>query len=229
MQSVLIVEDDPAIRLGLQKNLSYEGYDVTTASDGETGLEMAIDGRPDLIVLDLMLPGMNGYEICRTVRKHDESVAILILSAKGQETDKLLGLDLGADDYVSKPFSVKELLARVRALLRKKRALEGEAENYMFGGIEVDFAGRTMRMDGKILETSRKEFELLRLLVRNRGRVLSRDQILNRVWGFDYYGTPRTIDNFIQKLREKVEKDPAAPEFIRTVRGVGYRFEGPEA
>jgi two-component system alkaline phosphatase synthesis response regulator PhoP len=162
------------------------------------------------------------------VRKHDPHVAILILSAKGQEGDKVLGLDVGADDYVTKPFSVKEVMARVRALLRKKRALMGEAEAFRFGDAEVDFQGRTLRIKGELVETSRKEFELLRMLIGNRGRVLARDQILNRVWGYDYYGTPRTIDNFIQKLREKVEEDAAQPRFIRTVRGVGYLFDAPE-
>jgi DNA-binding response OmpR family regulator len=224
---ILVVEDDPAILLGLEKNLTYEGYEVVKARDGESGLEAAFTERPDLIVLDLMLPGINGFEICRQVRKHDATVAILIVSAKGFESDKVLGLDVGADDYVVKPFSVKEVLARVRALLRKKRALDGEGEVYRFGSCEVDFTGRLVRVDGKIVETSKKEFELLRLLVRNRGRVLSRDQILNHVWGYDYDGTPRTIDNFVQKLREKVEKDADAPEHIRTVRGVGYLFEGP--
>ena len=224
---ILVVEDDPAILLGLSKNLGYEGYEVVQARDGETGLEAAFSERPDLIVLDLMLPRVNGYEICRQVRKHDASVAILILSAKGMEQDKVLGLDVGADDYVSKPFSVKEVLARVRALLRRKRAAEGEGEVYTFSNVDVDFTARLVRVDGKVVETSKKEFELLRLLVRNRGRVLSRDQILNHVWGYDYDGTPRTIDNFVQKLREKVEKDPDAPEHIRTVRGVGYLFEGP--
>lgn len=221
---ILIVEDDPSIRFGLEKNLSYEGYRVVSTDDGDRGLELAFEDPPDLIVLDLMLPGVNGFEICRSVRKHDSSVAILILSAKGLESDKVLGLDVGADDYVTKPFSVKEVLARVRALLRKKRALEGEAEAFQFGRTEIDFAGRTVRVDGKLIETSKKEFELLRLLVRNRGRVLARDQILNRVWGYDYYGTPRTIDNFIQKLREKVD-DADKPQFIRTVRGVGYLFD----
>jgi two-component system alkaline phosphatase synthesis response regulator PhoP len=229
MDRILIVEDDAAIRFGLEKNLAYEGYDVISAANGERGLELAFESQPSLIVLDLMLPGMNGYEICKTVRKHDPSVAILILSAKGMEGDKVLGLDVGADDYVTKPFSVKEVMARVRALLRKKRALEGEAETFSFGPVEVDFQGRTLRVDGKLIETSRKEFELMRMLVGNRGRVLARDQILNRVWGYDYYGTPRTIDNFIQKLREKVEKDPANPEFIRTVRGVGYLFDAPDS
>ena len=228
MEKILIVEDDAAIRFGLEKNLAYDGYEVISAANGERGLELAFEARPDLIVLDLMLPGMNGFEICKSVRKHNPSVAILILSAKGLESDKVLGLDVGADDYVTKPFSVKEVMARVRALLRKQRALQGEAESFAFGPAEVDFQGRTLRIDGKLVETSRKEFELLRMLVGNRGRVLARDQILNRVWGYDYYGTPRTIDNFIQKLREKVEKDPANPDFIRTVRGVGYLFDAPD-
>lgn len=225
MEKILVVEDDPAILLGLEKNLRYEGYEVLRASDGELGLELAVDERPDLIVLDLMLPGVNGYEICRTVRRHDKDVAILILSAKGQEADKVVGLDVGADDYVTKPFSVKEVLARVRALLRRRRAAQGELEPFEFGRALVDFEGRTLRVDGDVVDTSKKEWELLRMLIRNRGRVLSRDQILNKVWGFDYYGTPRTIDNFIQKLREKVEEDAANPRYIRTVRGVGYLFE----
>jgi len=225
---ILVVEDDPAILLGIQKNLAFEGYEVVTAKDGEAGLEAAFRERPDLIVLDLMLPGMNGYEICKAVRKHDPAVAILILSAKTFEQDKVLGLDVGADDYVTKPFSVKELLARVRAILRKRRALEGDGETWRFGRVEVDFVARVVRVGGKDVETSKKEFELLRLFVRNRGRVLSRDQILNHVWGYDYEGTPRTIDNFVQKLREKVEADPDAPEHIRTVRGVGYLFVGSE-
>jgi len=228
MEKILIVEDDAAIRFGLEKNLAYDGYEVTSAANGERGLELAFELQPDLIVLDLMLPGMNGFEICKSVRKHDPHVAILILSAKGLEGDKVLGLDVGADDYVTKPFSVKEVMARVRALLRKKRALMGEAETFRFGVAEVDFQGRTLRVKGELVETSRKEFELLRMLVGNRGRVLARDQILNRVWGYDYYGTPRTIDNFIQKLREKVEEDATDPRYIRTVRGVGYLFDAPE-
>lgn len=228
MTKILVVEDDPAILLGIEKNLAFEGYEVVKARDGEEGLEAAFRERPDLIVLDLMLPKMNGYEICKAVRKHDPAVAILILSAKTFEQDKVLGLDVGADDYVTKPFSVKEVLARIRALLRKRKALEGDGETWRFGRVEVDFVARVVRVGGEPIETSKKEFELLRLFVRSRGRVLSRDQILNHVWGYDYEGTPRTIDNFVQKLREKVEKDPDAPEHIRTVRGVGYLFVGAE-
>jgi two-component system alkaline phosphatase synthesis response regulator PhoP len=224
---ILLVEDDRSILLGLEKNFRFEGYDVVTASDGEEGLRLAFDAQPDLLVLDLMLPKLNGFEICRAVRKRDPAVAILMLTAKTMEADKVTGLDLGADDYVVKPFSTKELMARVRALLRKKHALEGGAESFRFGTVEVDFVGRTVRIDGAVIETSKKEFELLGLFIKNRGRVLARDQILNKVWGYDYYGTPRTIDNFVQKLREKIEKDAANPEFLKTIRGVGYLFDVP--
>ena len=227
MTKVLLVEDDRSILLGIEKNLRFEGYEVVTATDGEEGLRLAFDAHPDLILLDLMLPKLNGFEICRAVRKRDPAVAILVLTAKTMEADKITGLDLGADDYVTKPFSVKELLARVRALVRKKSALEGSAEAFRFGTVEVDFVGRTVRVGGNLIETSKKEFELLGLFIRNRGRVLARDQILNKVWGYDYYGTPRTIDNFVQKLREKIEKDAADPEFLKTVRGVGYLFDVP--
>ena len=228
MTKVLLVEDDRSILLGLEKNLRFEGFEVVTATDGEEGLRLAFDAQPDLILLDLMLPRLNGFEICRAVRRRDPAVAILMLTAKTMEADKVTGLDIGADDYVTKPFSVKELMARVRALVRKKAALEGVAENFRFGTVDVDFVGRTVRIDGNVIETSKKEFELLGLFIKNRGRVLARDQILDKVWGYDYYGTPRTIDNFVQKLREKIERDATDPEFIKTVRGVGYLFDGPE-
>ncbi len=225
METILVIEDDPSILLGLKKNLEFEGYTVLVAEDGERGLTMAFDARPDLILLDIMLPEVNGFEICRSVRKHEPTVPILILSAKDQEIDKIMGLDLGADDYITKPFSVKELIARVKAALRRTRALEGEDAPFLFGDIEVDYSGRVLRQKGEPLECTPKEFDLLRFLIRNRGRVLSRDQILNKVWGYDYYGTPRTIDNFIQKLRQKVEHDAQEPDHILTVRGIGYKFE----
>ncbi len=221
---ILVIEDDPAIRLGLQKTLGFEGYDVLGAEDGETGLEIAFSNRPDLIILDLMLPRLNGYEVCRTIRKHDPAIPILIISAKDQEIDKIMGLDLGADDYITKPFSTRELVARIKAALRRSRAREHEEETYERGGMCVDFAGQTLTVDGRQLELSTREFRLLSYLIRNRGRVLSRDQILNHVWGYDYEGTARTIDNFITKLRSKIEGDPTAPELILTVRGVGYKF-----
>ncbi len=225
MAKILVIEDDPSILLGIRKNLEYEGFEVLIARDGEQGLEMAFDAKPDLILLDIMLPKMNGYEICRAVRKHEPAVPILILSAKDQEADKITGLNLGADDYITKPFSVKELVARVKAAFRRTRALEGEEAPYRFGDVEVDYAGRVVRVKGEPAECTPKEFELLRFLIRNKGRVVSRDQILNKVWGYDYYGTPRTIDNFVQKLRMKVERDAANPDHILTVRGIGYKFE----
>jgi DNA-binding response OmpR family regulator len=224
MQTILIIEDDPAILLGLKKNLSYEGYAVVTAENGEKGLEMAFDAKPSLILLDVMLPGVNGFEICRTVRKHDPTVPILIISAKDQEIDKIMGFDLGADDYITKPFSIKEVTARVKAALRRSTALESDVDSVTFGETQIDFRGRSVKIDGGEVDVSPREFDLLAYLVRNPNRVLARDQILNRVWGYDYYGTARTIDNFIQKLRRKVEPDPENPRFIVTVRGVGYKF-----
>jgi len=223
-ETILVIEDDPAIRLGLRKTLGFEGYRVLDAADGERGLEMVYDEHPDLVVLDLMLPRVNGYEICRTIRKHDPTLPILIMSAKDQETDKLTGFDLGADDYITKPFSPRELAARIRAALRRTRAHEGAETVFESGNLRLDVPGQRLLVGGEDVEVSNREFRLLQYLIENRGRVLSRDQILNKVWGYDYDGTARTIDNFINKLRTKIEKDPAQPDRIVTVRGVGYKF-----
>ena len=222
---ILIVEDDYSIRLGLKRSLEFEGFTVDLARDGEEAIQRAFDKKPDLIVLDIMLPKVNGFEVCRTVRKYDSTIPIVILSAKGDEGDKVLGLELGANDYITKPFSIRELTARIKAALRAHRAMEGEVESFEEGALSVDFGGHTLKVDGEERELSTREFNLLRLLIQNRGRVLSRDQILNKVWGYDYYGTPRTIDNFIQKLRQKVEADAQEPDHILTVRGIGYKFE----
>jgi two-component system, OmpR family, alkaline phosphatase synthesis response regulator PhoP len=221
---ILVIEDDPAIRLGLRKSLGYEGYRVVDAADGERGLELVFEKKPDLVVLDLMLPKVNGFEICRTIRRHAPSLPVLILSAKDQEVDKLVGFDLGADDYVTKPFSTRELTARIKAALRRTQVHEGLEEPFQHEHLRLDPAGQTLEVDGEPVEVSNREFRLLCYLVENRGRVLSRDKILNKVWGYDYEGTARTIDNFINKLRSKIERDPARPRFIRTVRGVGYKF-----
>jgi len=220
---ILVIEDDPAIRLGLRKSLGFEGYEVQEAADGERGLELVFERRPDLVVLDLMLPRVNGFEVCRTIRKHDPTIPILILSAKEQESDKLMGFDLGADDYVTKPFSTRELIARVKAALRRSTP-GGEGSVFEFRRMKVDFPGQRVLVEGNPVEVSNREFRLLRFLIENRGRVVSRDQILNNVWGYDYEGTARTIDNFINKLRSKIEKDPQEPDIILTVRGVGYKF-----
>jgi two-component system alkaline phosphatase synthesis response regulator PhoP len=224
---ILIVEDDPSIRLGLKRSLEFEGFTVELARDGEEAIQRAFDKKPELIVLDIMLPKVNGFEVCRTVRKYDSTIPIVILSAKGDEGDKVLGLELGADDYITKPFSIRELTARIKAALRRKKALEGEVESFEEGSLKIDFGGQILLVDGQQRELSSREFNLLRHLIQNRGRVLSRDQILNKVWGYDYDGTPRTIDNFINKLRQKIERDAGDPEWIQTVRGSGYKFKSP--
>jgi two-component system alkaline phosphatase synthesis response regulator PhoP len=224
-QKILIIEDDRAILAGLERNLRYEGFDIATASDGEKGLEMAFDGNQDVIILDIMLPKVSGFEICRLLKQNKVDTPIIILSAKGQEADKIKGLDLGADDYISKPFSVKELIARVNAILRRKRRHEDKFETFSFGGIDVDFRGQSVRRGKKRVDMSAREFKLLKFLIENEGKALDRNTILNRVWGYDYYGTARTVDNFINRLRQKVEADPNAPRHIVTVFGVGYKFE----
>lgn len=219
-----MVEDDPAIRLGLQRSLVAEGYTVDVARDGEEAVAKAFGQKPDLVLLDLMLPRLNGFEVCKTLRKHDPAIPIVILSAKGDEGDKVLGLELGADDYVTKPFSLRELSARVRAALRRKKSAEAAVDVFEEGNLKIDFTGQVLKVGGKEVESTPRELALLRLLIQHRGRVLSRDQILDRVWGHDYDGTPRTIDNFINKLRAKLEKDPAQPTWIHTIRGTGYKF-----
>lgn len=224
MASILLVEDDRAILRGLEQNLGFEGYELISATDGERGLTLARDKTPDLIILDIMLPKLNGYEICRILRREGSNVPILMLTAKKQEMDKVMGLELGADDYMTKPFGVMELLARVKALLRRVQRTEIQLTHLQFGDVEINFETFTATRDGKPIELSTREFELLRYLVRNPDRVLSRQAILNAVWGMDYYGTSRTVDNFITRLRHKIEPDPGKPLYIQTVRGVGYRF-----
>ena len=220
---VLVVEDDEAIRVGLSKNLEFEGYDVALAADGESGLRMAVDDQPDLLILDVMLPRMNGYEICETLRGRGIDTPIIFLTAKIQESDKILGFDLGGDDYITKPFSVRELLARVKTVL--KRARSSDEEPFAFGEIRVDFTAQQVWLKGEEISLTTKEFELLRFLIRSEGKVLPRETILDKVWGYDYYGTSRTIDNFINRLRQKIGEDSDCPRFIVTVRGVGYRFQ----
>jgi len=220
---ILIVEDDVAIAYGLERNLRFEGYDVQVAVDGERGLKCAIDGRPDLIVLDIMLPKVSGYEICETLRKNGITTPIIFLSAKTRESDKVTGLDLGGDDYITKPFGLRELLARVKTILRRVR--EEEEAPKAFGDIEVDFAGQVLKKKGRPVTLTSKEFDLLKFLVAHPGRVLTRETILKQVWGFNYFGTARTIDNFINRLRQKIEEDAEAPRYIVTVRGAGYKFD----
>jgi len=223
-ETVLIIEDDPAMLRGLTDNFRMEGYRVETASDGEDGLRLAFDGRPDLIVLDIMLPKVNGYEICRLVRKEGLTMPVIMLTAKGQESDIVLGLNLGADDYVTKPFSIKELLARANAFLRRRRSpAEGVCR---FGDFELHTDSRRLLRDGNEVELTPKEFGLLAFFARSQGRALTRDEILRQVWGYDIFVTRRSVDRCVNTLRKKIEPDPARPTFIKTIREIGYRFEG---
>lgn len=223
---VLVVEDDPSIAIGLRINLESEGYEVHVADDGERGLELVRSMSPDLVVLDVMLPNRNGLEVLHQVRSEGRTMPIIILSAKSGEMDKVAGLELGAEDYVAKPFSLAELLARVRAALRRAATVPQEQRSVVrFGDVEVDVAARNVRRSGKVVDMTATEFDVLLCLVSNRGRALSREDIFRRVWGPNHHGTPRTVDNFIQQLRAKLEADPHEPAYIQTVRGVGYRFE----
>ena len=233
-KKVLVVEDEPTLVETLEYNLTRQGYDVCTAADGLAALEVARQERPDLIVLDIMLPGLDGFEVCRILRQ-EMSVPILMLTARVDEVDKVVGLEVGADDYLTKPFSMRELLARVKALLRRVRlireemAAEDEAvagERLIFGDLTIDPARYEVLRQGEPLRLKPKEHDLLVFLARNRGIVLSRDLILERVWGWDFGGGSRTVDVHVRWLREKIEPDPANPTRIVTVRGVGYRFEG---
>lgn len=224
MDKILLIEDDPNIVRGLSLNLKYEGFDVLVAADGEGGLEMALTERPDLIILDIMLPRLNGYEVLRKLNKIKQLTPVIVLTAKESEVDKILGFDLGADDYVTKPFGLKELLARIRAVLRRHRISDPTSDTVCFGDVKVDFAARSVCKAGALVPMSAKEIELLRCFLRRAGEALSRERILNAVWGYDYEGTERTVDNFVQKLREKLEVTPGSPRHFQTVRGVGYRF-----
>lgn len=226
METILIVEDDPTMLRGLKDNFEFKGYKVITASDGEKGLEAALNARPDLILLDIMLPKINGYEICRLIREQKLDMPIIMLTAKGEESDIVLGLNLGADDYVTKPFSIKELLARAAAFLR--RAKKEVQDIHEFGCYRLDISARRLTRKGKEIELSPKEFDLLAFFIKKQGRALTRDEILNAVWGYDCIVTPRSIDRFVTTLRDKIEPDPSKPVFIHTIRQIGYRFEPAE-
>jgi len=227
METVLIIEDDSSMLRGLKDNFEFKGYRVLTAVDGEAGLNAALDKRPDLIVLDIMLPKINGYEVCRLIRAEDLDMPIIMLTAKGEESDVVLGLNLGADDYVTKPFSIKELLARAGAFLRRRK--EAERDVYEFGEWRLDIPGMKLMRGGEQIKLSPKEFKLLELFVKKSGRALTRDEILNAVWGYDCFVGPRSIDRFVTTLRNKIEPDAHRPTFIHTMREIGYKFEPPEA
>jgi DNA-binding response OmpR family regulator len=224
MNRVLVVEDEAAILQGLRDNLEFEGYEVFTALDGVTGLEQIRKHDPHLIVLDLMLPRLSGYELCRKLRAEGVNTPILMLTARGEEADRVLGLDLGADDYVTKPFSVRELMARVRALLRRTAIGSGLPNDLEFEDVRVDFARYEATRGGRRVELTRKEFGLLRLLAAKEGAVVTRDELLEKVWGYDAMPTTRTVDNHLAALRAKLERDAAEPQHLITVHGVGYKL-----
>ena len=228
METILIVEDDPAMLTGLKDNFTYKGYKVVTANDGEKGLDAALNASPDLIILDIMLPKINGYEICRLIRQEGLEMPIIMLTAKGEESDAVLGLNIGADDYVTKPFSINELLARAAAFLRRTKKDEN-CEIVEFGDFRLNLGARRLTQSGEEVELSPKEFNLLVYFSERRGRALTRDDILNAVWGYDCIVTSRSVDRFVTTLRNKIEPDPATPIFIHTVRQVGYRFDPPPA
>jgi DNA-binding response OmpR family regulator len=221
--TVLIIEDDATLLLGLRDNFRSQGYRVRTAADGREGLDAALTSPPDLILLDIMLPKINGYEICRVIRAHDLDVPIIMLTAKGQEEDIVRGLDLGADDYVTKPFSIRELLARANAFLRRRQVKVSDV--YRFGDCELDLASHKLFKNEREVPLTTKEFRMLEHFVRRPGRALTRNDILDAVWGRSVIVTARSVDRCVTTLRAKIEPDPRRPVYIRTIRDIGYRFE----
>jgi DNA-binding response OmpR family regulator len=220
---ILIIEDEPALLRGLTDTFESKGYEVLAAKDGDAGLDLALSKSPDLVLLDIMLPRVNGYEVCRAIREHGFDMPILMLTAKGQEEDIILGLNLGADDYITKPFRIRELVARTNAFLRRSKSKR--ASVCRFGEYELDLAAHTLFRSGEEVELTAKEFRLLAYFAARRGCALARNDILNAVWGHSVFVTPRSIDRCVATLRAKIEPEPRAPTFIQTIRDIGYRFE----
>lgn len=225
-EAILIIEDDPVMLRGLKDNFTFKGYRVKTAKNGESGLNEALSSKPDLIILDIMLPKINGYEICRLIRAEGLDMPVIMLTAKGQESDIILGLNLGADDYVTKPFNIQELLARANAFLRRRR--QEETRQFQFGDFTLNLDSRQLLRRGKEVELTPKEFSLLSLFLRRTGCALTRDEILKHVWGYDILVTSRSVDRCVNTLRTKIERKSQTPLFIKTIRDVGYRFELPQ-
>ncbi len=227
MAKILIVEDEPDMVLGLKDNFEFEGYEVITAGDGAVGLEKARTLKPDLVILDILLPVLSGLEVCKALRGEGFDAPIVMLTARGQEIDKVVGLELGADDYVTKPFSIRELLARVRAILRRTEGGKKRLSRYRFSDIELDFEVYRAKKGGEPLDLSPREFELLRYLIERKGDTVSRDQLLEDVWGYESYPSTRTVDTHIAKLRAKIGDSGSEPRFIMTIHGTGYKFVDP--
>ncbi|KAA3618584.1 MAG: DNA-binding response regulator [Calditrichaeota bacterium] len=226
MYKVLIVEDEESMQRGLRDNLEFEGYEVDVAEDGAAGLEKIIENSYNLIILDVMMPKISGFDVCQKARKSGIKTPIILLTAKGEEIDKVLGLELGADDYITKPFSLRELLARVKAALRRQNEFAGQTldEEIQFGNLTVDLQRFSAMRDGKDVPLTHREFEIIRHLWQHKNEIVSREELLNAVWGYDAFPTTRTIDNFMLKLRQKAEADSAHPRHILTVHGIGYKF-----
>ena len=226
MTKILIVEDEPAMVSGLRDNFEFEGYEVITAGDGVEGLGRALSDSPDLVVLDVMMPRMSGLDVCKQLKVKKPALPIIMLTARGQEVDKVVGLELGADDYVTKPFSIRELLARVKAVLRRAQGAPKDQELYSFGDVEVNVRSCRVIRGGRPLEFSAKEFELLKYFLSHPGETVTRDRLLEDVWGYERFPTTRTVDAHIVRLRQKLEPKPEEPRFILTVHGIGYKFVG---
>ncbi len=225
MAKILVIEDEPEMQKGLRDNLKFEGYDVDVAGDGEKGLKKILEGKHDLILLDVMLPEMSGFDVCKSAREEGIRIPIIMLTAKGEEIDKVLGLELGADDYITKPFSLRELLARVKAVLRRKEGVALLSENKIaIGLLQIDFGTYNASRRGKAIDMTPKEFEILKYLWKNKNQVVSRDTLLTNVWGYDESISSRTVDNFILKLRQKIESTPSKPRHIVTIHGTGYKL-----
>lgn len=225
-EKILVVDDEENIAELISYNLTSNGYKVITANNGNDAVKLAVEEKPNLILLDLMIPGKDGYDVCKDVRSNSEirNTPIIMLTAKSEELDKILGLELGADDYITKPFSVRELLARVKAVLRRFSISEPESNVLVFGNLTADFDKREILVNDKKLDLTLKEFELLEILIRNKGKILTRDTLLDKIWGYEYIGETRTVDVHIRYLRKKIELDDKNPKLIETIRGVGYRF-----
>lgn len=227
MAKILVVEDEPSMRMGLVDNLEFEGYEIDHADNGKLGLQKILEGNFDLVILDVMLPGMSGFDVCKTARSKGVKTPIILLTAKGEEIDKVLGLELGADDYITKPFSLRELLARIKAIMRRsERSSDSAADTtaISIGKLNVNFVTYNAETEGESVPLSYKEFEILKYLFEHKNNTVSRDQLLNDIWGEDVFTTSRTIDNFILKLRQKIEQDPNHPKIILTVHGIGYKL-----
>jgi len=224
VKTILVIEDDISILRGLKDNLDYEGYAVITETNGEKGLQLALKKQADLILLDIMLPGMNGYEICRKLKMEKPEMPIIMITARGSEIDKVSGLDTGADDYVTKPFSIPELMARIRAVFRRTAADSGIPDEYCFGKIKLDFKKYKAFRDNQEIKLSSKEFAIMEYFIRHEGEAVHRHDLLNEVWGYEAIPTTRTVDNFILDLRKKLEENPSKPRYIESVRDIGYRF-----